>query len=69
MDAATINVIMDETADLQEQVRTLNLGDGQHTIASCRGVAIAALIEGGKVVEYIANDHTLNQEPPVNPAG
>jgi hypothetical protein len=68
MDAATITVILDETSDLQKQVRTLNLGDGQHTIASYRGVAVAARIEDGRVVEYIANDHTANQPPPVHSA-
>ena len=67
MDAATIPVILDETADLQDQVRALNLSDGQHTIATYLGVAVAARIEGGKVVEYIANDHALNQEPPRHP--
>lgn len=66
MDAATLGVILDETTDLQEQVLTLNLTDGQHTIASYQGVAVAARIEDGKVVEYIANDHTLNQPPPVH---
>jgi hypothetical protein len=55
MDAATMQVTLDETADLQEQVRTLNLTDGTHTIATYQGVAIAAQVEGGKVVEYIAN--------------
>jgi hypothetical protein len=55
MDAATMPVTLDETADLQEQVRTLNLSDGTHTIATYLGVAIAAQVEGGKVVEYIAN--------------
>lgn len=33
MDAATMSIILDETDDLQEQVRSLNLGDGQHTVA------------------------------------
>jgi hypothetical protein len=61
MDAATISIILDETDDLQEQVRTLNLGDGQHTVATFHGVAVAARIEGGKVVEYIANDRPAMQ--------
>ena len=55
MDAARVPVTLDETADLQEQVRTLNLSDGTHMIATYQGVAIAAQVEGGKVVEYIAN--------------
>jgi predicted Zn-dependent protease with MMP-like domain len=64
MNAATLDEIIDETADLKEQVRSLHLDDGQHTIGSYKGVAIAARVENGKVVEYIANDSALNQPPP-----
>ena len=60
MDAAT-SIILDETSDLQEQVRTLNLSDGEHPVASYQGVAVAARIKNGKVVEYIANDRALSQ--------
>jgi hypothetical protein len=61
MNAATMSIILDETDDLQEQVRTLNLGDGRHMIATYNGVAVTARIEGGKVVEYIANDRAAGQ--------
>jgi hypothetical protein len=62
MDAATLT-ILDETDDLQVQVRTLNLKEGVHTVASYQGVAVAARIENGKVVEYIANDRPAAQAP------
>ena len=55
MDAATLTVTLDETADLQEQVRSMNLADGRHMVATYKGIAIAAQIENGKIVEYIAD--------------
>ena len=63
MDAATMSIILDETDDLQEQVRALNLGDGHHAVATYNGVAVTARIEGGKVVEYIANDRSVGSAP------
>jgi hypothetical protein len=63
MDGATLTVTLDETADLQEQVRTLKLGDGKHIVATFNGVEVEARIENGKVVEYIANDHAARQQP------
>jgi hypothetical protein len=66
MDAATFTVTLDETADLQEQVRVMNLADGRHTIATYQGISITARIEGGKVVEYIAGLGRTNQPAPAH---